>query len=261
MPLHRGNLFLVGLPGAGKSTLGRQLARRLGKRFVDADAELEQRLGVSITTIFEIEGESGFRDREEMVLADLTCMANIVLSTGGGAVLRPGNRARLKENGTVIYLHAEPTTLYGRIRHSRNRPLLRTTDQLARLAELYAPARRAVPGDRRVRGGVGAWRSDAPGAPIRGTASAMTTDERTLDVGLGARSYPIHIGAGTVARAGPVVAGEGARRAVIVTNETVASHWLAALARIARRERRGQRRRHDPGRRGAQELHDAASRW
>jgi len=138
VPLYRGNLFLVGLPGAGKSTLGRQLARRLGKRFVDADMELEHRLGVSITTIFEIEGESGFRDREEMVLADLTCMANIVLSTGGGAVLRPGNRTRLRDNGTVVYLHAEPTTLYGRIRHNRNRPLLRSTDQLARLAELYA---------------------------------------------------------------------------------------------------------------------------
>ena len=137
-PLRRGNLFLVGLPGAGKSTLGRQLARRLGKRFVDADFELEQRMGVSITTIFEIEGESGFRDREEMVLADLTLMSGVVLSTGGGAVLRPGNRERLRANGTVVYLHAEPTTLYGRIRHNRNRPLLRTTDQLARLAELYA---------------------------------------------------------------------------------------------------------------------------
>jgi shikimate kinase len=138
VPLRRGNLFLVGLPGAGKSTLGRQLARRLGKRFVDADIELEQRMGVSITTIFEIEGESGFRDREEMVLAELTLMANIVLSTGGGAVLRPGNRERLRDNGTVVYLHAEPSTLYGRIRHNRNRPLLRTADQLARLAELYA---------------------------------------------------------------------------------------------------------------------------
>jgi len=138
VPLHRGNLFLVGLPGAGKSTLGRQLARRLHKRFVDADVELEQRLGVSIPTIFEIEGEDGFRDREEVTIAELTLLEDIVLSTGGGAVLRAANRVRLKENGTVIYLHAEPSTLWARIRHSRNRPLLRTTDPMGRLAELYA---------------------------------------------------------------------------------------------------------------------------
>jgi shikimate kinase len=138
VPLHRGNLFLVGLPGAGKSTLGRQLARRLHKRFVDADTELEQRLGVSIPTIFEIEGEAGFRDREETTIAELTALEGIVLSTGGGAVLRPGNRARLKANGTVVYLHAEPATLWARIRHSRNRPLLQTSDPLGRLAELYA---------------------------------------------------------------------------------------------------------------------------
>ena len=138
VPLHRGNLFLVGLPGAGKSTLGRQLARRLRKRFLDADTELEQRLGVSIPTIFEIEGEAGFRDREEMTIAELTALAGIVLSTGGGAVLRPANRERLKSCGTVVYLHAEPATLWARIRHSRNRPLLQTSDPLGRLAELYA---------------------------------------------------------------------------------------------------------------------------
>jgi shikimate kinase len=138
VPLHRGNLFLVGLPGAGKSTLGRQLARRLHKRFVDADAELEHRLGVSIPTIFEIEGESGFRDREEATLAELTQLTDIVLSTGGGAVLRPNNRVRLKENGTVIYLHAEPSVLWERVRHSRNRPLLQTAEPRTRLATLYA---------------------------------------------------------------------------------------------------------------------------
>jgi shikimate kinase len=137
VPLHRGNLFLVGLPGAGKSTLGRQLARRLNKRFVDADAELEQKLGVSIPTIFEIEGEAGFRDREEATLAELTQLMDVVLSTGGGAVLRPGNRARLKENGTVIYLHADPAILWERVRHNRNRPLLQTTDPRNRLATLY----------------------------------------------------------------------------------------------------------------------------
>jgi len=137
VPLHRGNLFLVGLPGAGKSTLGRQLARRLNKRFVDADTELEQRLGVSIPTIFEIEGEAGFRDREEATLAELTQLSDVVLSTGGGAVLRPANRARLKDNGTVIYLHADPMVLWERVRHSRNRPLLQTSDPRNRLATLY----------------------------------------------------------------------------------------------------------------------------
>jgi shikimate kinase len=138
VPLHRGNLFLVGLPGAGKSTLGRQLARRLRKRFVDADAELERHLGVSIPTIFEIEGESGFRDREETTIAELTRLRDIVLSTGGGAVLRPANRLLLKDNGTVIYLHAEPSTLWARVRHSRNRPLLQTGDPMTRLAQLYS---------------------------------------------------------------------------------------------------------------------------
>src|SRR5205809_4408030 len=114
MSLHRGNLFLVGLMGAGKSTLGRQLARRLSLRFVDADHELEQRLGVTIPTIFEIEGEEGFRDREEAIIGDLTALTGVVLATGGGAVLRPASRARLKDNGTVIYLYAEPETLWER---------------------------------------------------------------------------------------------------------------------------------------------------
>jgi len=136
--LHRGNLFVVGLPGSGKSTLGRALARRLGKPFLDADAELERRLGVSIPTIFEIEGEAAFRDREEAVIADIVARSGIVLATGGGAVIRAANRERLKANGTVLYLHAEPAILRERTRHSRNRPLLNTADPLARLVELYA---------------------------------------------------------------------------------------------------------------------------
>ena len=138
MQLHRGNLYLVGLPGAGKSTLGRQLARRLNKTFVDADAELERKLGVTIPTIFEIEGEASFRDREEAVLADLTTRSGVVLATGGGVVIRSTNRERLKANGTVIYLHAMPELLRERTRRSRHRPLLNAADPIARLAELYA---------------------------------------------------------------------------------------------------------------------------
>jgi len=136
--LHRGNLFLVGLPGAGKSTLGRMIARRLGKAFVDADTELERKLGVSIPTIFEIEGEATFRDREEAVIAELVERTGIVLATGGGAVIRSVNRERLKANGSVVYLHADPATLRERTRKSRHRPLLNTADPDARLRELYA---------------------------------------------------------------------------------------------------------------------------
>ena len=109
--------------GAGKTTLGRQLARRLDKPFVDADHELEARLGVRIPTIFEVEGEAGFRDREEAVIDELSRRSGIVLATGGGAVMREQSRARLRENGTVLYLHAEPETLWQRLRNSRQRPL------------------------------------------------------------------------------------------------------------------------------------------
>ena len=123
--------------GAGKSTLGRQLARRLSLRFVDADHELEQRLGVTIPTIFEIEGEQGFRDREEAVIADLTTLSGIVLATGGGAVLRSASRTRLKDNGTVVYLYAEPEVLWERVRNARHRPMLQAPDPRARLTELF----------------------------------------------------------------------------------------------------------------------------
>ena len=137
MSLHRGNLFLVGLMGAGKTTLGRQLARRLDKRFIDADHELEARLGVSIPTIFEVEGETGFRDREEAIIDELTQLSGVVLATGGGAVLRSTSRVRLRENGTVLYLHAEPETLWQRLRNSRHRPMLHAADPRNRLVELY----------------------------------------------------------------------------------------------------------------------------
>jgi shikimate kinase len=137
MQLHRGNLFLVGLPGAGKSTLGRQLARRLDKVFVDADSELERKLGVNIPTIFEIEGEASFRDREEAILAELVLRTGIVLATGGGVVIRPANRERLKLNGTVVYLRADPAALWERVHRSRHRPLLNAPDRRARLEELF----------------------------------------------------------------------------------------------------------------------------
>ena len=136
--MHAGSLYLVGLMGAGKSTVGRLLARRLKLRFLDCDHEIEHRCGVKIPLIFEIEGEPGFRARESQVLAELTALPGIVLATGGGAVLSPENRRRLAEHGTVIYLRARPEDLYVRVRNDRNRPLLATSDPLRRLRELHA---------------------------------------------------------------------------------------------------------------------------
>jgi len=132
-----GNIFLVGLMGAGKTTVGRLLARRLKLRFFDTDVEIERRCGVKIPVIFEIEGEAGFRLREQHVIAELTALEGIVLATGGGAVLASDSRRHLASRGTVVYLDARPEDLYQRLRHDRNRPLLATADPRARLRELY----------------------------------------------------------------------------------------------------------------------------
>lgn len=132
------NIFLVGLMGAGKTSVGRMLARRLNKDFYDADAEIERVTGVKIPVIFDIEGESGFRTREEKVIERLTALHDIVLATGGGAILSPANRTRLKQHGCIIYLRAAPEDLWRRTRRDRNRPLLQTTNPLAKLKELHA---------------------------------------------------------------------------------------------------------------------------
>jgi len=131
------NVFLVGLMGAGKTTVGRQLARRLGKQFLDTDLEIERRTGVRIAVIFEIEGEPGFRARERQVLDTLSARDDIVLATGGGVVLDPANRRRLASRGFVIYLRAQPRELYLRTRQDKSRPLLQTSDPLARLEDLH----------------------------------------------------------------------------------------------------------------------------
>lgn len=131
------SIVLIGLMGAGKTTIGAALSKRLGKSFVDVDHELESRTGVSVATIFEVEGEAHFRDRETATLRELADRQNMVLSTGGGAVIRPENREILRSIGTVIYLHAPPEVSYQRLRRSRDRPLLKTADPLARLQTLY----------------------------------------------------------------------------------------------------------------------------
>ncbi len=132
------NIFLVGPMGAGKSTIGRQLAEALSFRFEDSDHEIQRRTGVDIPTIFEYEGEEGFRKREEQVIADLTEQEGIVLATGGGAVLRETNRQRLTARGVVIYLHCSPEQQFARTNRDRNRPLIQTADPLQSLRDIMA---------------------------------------------------------------------------------------------------------------------------
>lgn len=132
-----GNIFLVGLMGAGKTTIGKLLAKRLKKTFIDTDHEIEHRTGVRIPLIFELEGEAGFREREAALIRELTQRQDIVLATGGGAILRHENRDALAQNGTVVYLNAKIEDLWQRTQHDKNRPLLQTQDPKAKLTELF----------------------------------------------------------------------------------------------------------------------------
>jgi len=131
-------ISLVGLPGSGKSTVGRQLARRLQLPFYDSDHVIEERLGCPIRVAFERDGEPAFRDLEEAVLDELTQIPRAVVSTGGGAVIRPATRQRLRERGQVVYLNSTPDEIFRRLRHDVNRPLLQVADPLGRLRDLYA---------------------------------------------------------------------------------------------------------------------------
>jgi shikimate kinase len=133
----RRRIFLVGMMGAGKTTVGRQLAKRLGMTFHDADRDIEQRTGVSVAVIFEIEGEAGFRKREAEAIEQLTALEDIVLATGGGAILEPRNREHLRTRGFVIYLHALPQVLWQRTRADKSRPLLQGGDPREKLEGLY----------------------------------------------------------------------------------------------------------------------------
>jgi shikimate kinase len=132
------NIFFIGLMGAGKTTIGKLLAKHLGKTFYDTDHEIEKRTGVKIPVIFELEGEAGFRKRETSVIQDLTKLNNIVMATGGGAVIAEENRALLQNNGTVIYLRANVNDLWHRTRNDKHRPLLQNVNIRAKLEQLYA---------------------------------------------------------------------------------------------------------------------------
>lgn len=131
------SIALVGMPGAGKSTVGRQLARQLGWAFLDSDHELEAELGCSVRAYFDQHGEDAFRDREQASIATLSQRPGIVLATGGGAVLRPANRQALRAGCVVVYLRSSPDDLYRRLRHDTQRPLLQVRDPLKRLRDLF----------------------------------------------------------------------------------------------------------------------------
>lgn len=131
------NIFFIGLMGAGKTTIGRLLAKQLGRDFYDSDVEVERKTGVKIPLIFELEGEAGFRKRETAAIEELSQLRDIVMATGGGAVLLPENRALLKRNGKVIYLRAKVNDLYQRTRHDKTRPLLQGGNAKQKLERLY----------------------------------------------------------------------------------------------------------------------------
>jgi shikimate kinase/3-dehydroquinate synthase len=240
------NIFLVGLMGAGKTTIGRQLARRLGMHFVDSDHEIEARTGASVPWIFEIEGEASFRRREADMIRDLTAGSGLVLATGGGAVLNPDSRRLLAERGTVVYLRAGVNSILQRTAHDRNRPLLQTADPRKKLEELTAqrePLYREIAdlvidtGRPNVQSMIqtildqlAALESGRQRTKARTHMNAQACT--TLDVELGERSYPILIGRGLLDD-GALLArhiGSGSGKVAIVTNTTIAPLYLDKVA-------------------------------
>src|SRR5450830_308279 len=237
------NVFLVGLMGAGKTTIGRMLARKMGMRFVDSDHEIEARTGASIPLIFEIEGEASFRRREAEVIRDLCGQEGIVLATGGGAILNPDSRALLQERGTVVYLRAGISSILARTSHDKNRPLLQTADPRKKLEELLAQreplylemAHLVVDTGRpNVQSMVQIIINQldaracqaAPNCMTRAQSSMNEQTNILLNVDLGERSYPISIGQGLLDEPDLLVRHVNGRKVAIVTNTTVAPLYL-----------------------------------
>lgn len=224
--------------GSGKSTLGRVIAKHLQKQFVDSDNEIQSRTGVSITYIFDLEGESGFRQRESVVIEDLLSSQNVVLATGGGAVLSQHNRTLMQHNGIVVYLHANVHELWQRTRRDKNRPLLQTENPLAKLTELHAhrdPLYRQV-ADIVIHTGRQSVHSLMLQLvdKLNELRQGLAKDERMkrqLTVDLQERSYDIHIGTALLSQMELLQAYIPRKRAIIVTNTTVAPIYLDALVR------------------------------
>ena len=243
------NVFLIGLMGSGKTTVGRALAKKLNKRFIDSDHEIEARTGASISLIFEIEGEASFRQREAEVIADLTAIDDIVLATGGGAILNARNRALLASRGTVVYLRATVNSILQRTGHDKSRPLLQTADPRRRVEELmrereplYSEVADIVidTGRPNVQFLVQSILSQIDGVSTKTPDHPMQTALRQsaihlaphhLQVDLGERSYPIVIGPGLLDDADLLARHVPGDRVAVVTNTIVAPLYLAQLTR------------------------------
>ncbi|SHN35542.1 3-dehydroquinate synthase [Duganella sacchari] len=240
------NVFLVGLMGAGKTTIGRILARKLGLRFIDSDHEIEARTGASIPWIFEIEGEASFRRREADVIRELTGQAGIVLATGGGAILNPDNRAFLKARGTVIYLRASVNSILQRTAHDKNRPLLQTADPRKKLVELMAvrePLYMEIAdlvidtGRPNVQSMVQTILNQMDALACEAAPNCVTHAEPSmneqsnilLNVDLGERSYPISIGPALLNDSALLARHVNGSKVAIVTNTTVAPLYLERI--------------------------------
>ena len=265
-----GSIFLVGLMGAGKTTIGRALAKKLNKRFVDSDHEIESRTGASIPVIFEIEGEESFRKREADVIRELSAQQDIVLATGGGAILRAETRAYLKQRGTVIYLRAGINQILQRTGRDKNRPLLQTADPRRKLEELsrqrdpyyrevadfvietgrpnvqflvqsilsqleLTPKQTAVMSPAEVAASVAitaAISTPINTIPAEPAMTASTHATIALQVDLGERSYPITIGHGLLSNPELLTRHVAGKRAAIVTNDKVGPLYLAQVQKL-----------------------------
>jgi 3-dehydroquinate synthase len=241
--------------GAGKTTIGRMLARRLGMTFADSDHEIEARTGASVPWIFEIEGEASFRRREADMIRELTAGSGLVLATGGGAVLNPDSRRLLAERGTVVYLRASVNSILARTSHDKNRPLLQTADPRRKLEDLTAqrePLYREIAdlvidtGRPNVQSMVQTILDQMAALEAGRQRSKARTNMNeqaciSLNVDLGERSYPILIGRGLLDDGALLTRhiGAGSGKVAIVTNTTIAPLYLdkvAAPLRAAGRE-------------------------
>lgn len=235
-----GNVILIGMMGSGKTTVGRLLAKQLGKTFIDSDEEIQRRTGVTIPHIFDVEGEAGFRQRESAVLEDLAERSELVLATGGGAILSPHNRSVLKASGVVVYLKSNVHDLWQRTRHDTNRPLLQTADPRGKLQELfeqrdplYAEIADIVMQTGKQSVHVLLMRLQQRLQELNDRSNVGDDKSmKTLSVGLAERSYPIHIGNDLLNKPELLLPYLPRKRAVIVTNTTVAPLYLGRLTEV-----------------------------